>query len=70
MSNRHHFTNSSAVSHCDYHDDDGLLEICFMSGSTHHFKCDKGVYEDFKNSKSAGKHFHMHIRGKHKEVKR
>lgn len=70
MSNRHKFIKSTALSHCDYNDEDGTLEICFTSGSTHHFKCDKSEYHALKDAASPGGHFHKAIRGKYREVKK
>ena len=56
--NKHEFTNSSSIRHCDYHEKDGLMEICFTSGGTYHYKCDRSVYEALKAAKSPGSHFH------------
>ena len=67
MGNRYNFKGSSAISYIDY--TYGHLEICFNSGSTHRYKCDRSVYDEMKACDSPGSHFHKHIRGKHKEVK-
>ena len=68
MSNKHHFTESTALKHCDYDDENNTLEICFHSGGTHRYKdVPKTVYQALKESKSAGKFFHQAIRGKYSE---
>lgn len=69
MSNKHEFKGSKAISHIDYHDEDGHLEICFGSGSTHRYKCDKSVYDEMKACESAGKFFHSNVKNHFKEVK-
>ncbi len=67
--NEHQFKNSSSLSSCDYHDDSGMLEVCFSNGGTYHFKCNKSEYEALKNAASAGSHFQKQIRPKYKGVK-
>lgn len=68
--NKHHFPHSTSIQHCDYDEGKKELEICFSSGGTHKFKdVDKTVYEEFKNAKSPGTHFHQHIRRKYESFK-
>lgn len=69
MSENHHkFEKSTSISHCDYNDTEGTLEICFTSGNTYHYECPKIVYEALKTAESAGAHFHKHIRPKYKHI--
>ena len=67
--NKHEFKSSSSIKHIDYHEKEGLMEICFTSGSTYHYKCDRSVYEALKAAKSPGSHFHQNIRDNHKGIK-
>lgn len=69
MSNHHKFEKSSSLAHCDYIDAKGKMHICFTSGHTYEYKCDKSVYEALKAAQSPGKHFHQSIRTQHKGVK-
>lgn len=64
MSNRHQFENSSSLSHCDYIDAEGKMHVCFTSGHTYEYKCDKATYEALKAAQSPGKHFHANIKTK------
>lgn len=65
MSNHHKFKGSSSIDHCDFFDDTGTMEIKFSSGAVYHYPdCDKKHYEALKQSESAGKFFHQHIRSK------
>lgn len=62
MSNKHTFTNSSSIAHCDYHAN-GTMEIKFTSGVTYHYpNCQREHYEALKKAESPGKHFHKNIR--------
>ena len=67
--NKHEFTNSSSIRHTDYHEKEGEMEICFASGGTYRYKCDRSVYEGLKAAKSPDSHFHSAIRGIHNGVK-
>jgi hypothetical protein len=69
MSNKHHFTQSSSIAHCDYLDADGKMHIGFQSGHTYEYECDKSVYEGLKAAKSAGEYFHRFIRVNYKGKK-
>lgn len=69
MANHHKFENSSSLTHCDYHEKDGHLEIGFQSGKSYRYECGREHYEALKSAASPGKHFHSVIRGKVKEVK-
>lgn len=70
MSNKHTFTNSSSVEHCDYHDNTGTMEIKFTSGAVYHYPdCPKSEFEALKKAASAGSHFHSNVRHKYKGVK-
>lgn len=70
MSNHHKFTNSTSLTHCDYHEDKSILEICFSSGATYHYSgVSKSEYEALKAAASAGSHFQSRIRPKFKGVK-
>lgn len=70
MSNKHHFTNSSSLASCDYHDDTGTMEIEFTSGAVYHYpNCPKSEHEALKKAASAGSHFHSQLRHKYKGVK-
>lgn len=65
MSNKHEFKNSSSISHIDYDDNAGCMEIKFSSGATHRYEdCPKDHYHAMKTAESAGKYFHANIRGK------
>jgi len=66
MSNRHKFSNSSSIEHCDYDDALKILKIKFLSSAKEHeFKeCPKSIYEGLKAAESPGKFFHQAIRNK------
>lgn len=70
MSNKHHFEKSSSMIHCDYDDSCNRMEIKFNSGVYHYNDVPRAVYEALKAAKSAGGHFHQHIRTKYKGVKK
>ena len=62
MSNKHEFSNSSFISHVDYHEN-GTMEIKFSSGAVYHYpNCDRVHYDALKSAASAGKYFHTQIR--------
>jgi len=63
MSNKHVFTNSSSIEHCDYFPEKNMLEIKFTSGATYHYPdCHVSHYEALKAAASPGTHFHKSIR--------
>lgn len=64
MSNKHKFTNSSSIEHCDYEDATNTLKIKFHSSSKEHEYpgCPKDIYEGLKAAESPGKYFHASIR--------
>ncbi len=65
---KHHFKDSSSISHCEHDDICKELHITFNSGSTHTYKgVMKETFEAFKEAESAGKFFHKSIRGKYQE---
>lgn len=69
MSNKHKFTGSSSIEHCDFFDDTGTMEIRFTSGQVYHYPdCHRDHYEALKKAESPGRHFHQFIRSK-KSVK-
>ena len=69
MSNKHEFSNSSSLRHCDYDTATGKMTICFQSGGTYEYDCDQSCFEALKAAKSAGSHFHQHIKPHYKGVK-
>lgn len=70
MSNHHKITNSSSITHIDYHSDKSTLEICFASGGVYHYpSCPYSEYEALKASGSPGKHFHTRIKGTYEGFK-
>lgn len=66
MSNKHEFSGSESIAHCDYDDEAKCMKIKFHSGKTYEYQCDKSVYEALKVAKSAGAHFHQNIRPRYK----
>lgn len=65
MSNKHKFSNSSSIEHCDYFDDTSTMELKFTSGQVYHYPdCPKEHFEALKKAESPGKHFHTAIRSK------
>lgn len=68
MSNKHEFSGSSSIAHCDYDDTEGCMKIKFHSGKTYKYECGKDCYEALKAAPSPGKHFHSAIRSKYKGV--
>lgn len=64
MSKNHHkVEGSSSISHVDYHDDIGTLELGFTSGHSYHYPdCDKAHYHAIKSADSPGQYFHKHLR--------
>lgn len=67
--NLHTFEKSTSIKHTDYDDAKGIMEICFHSGNTYKYKCDRSVYEALKAAKSPGGHFHNAIRNKIPHIK-
>lgn len=69
MSNKHHFKDSSSITHIDYIEPD-TLEVCFTSGGTyHHEGFPKPMFEAFKKAQSPGSYYHKQIRNRFKAVK-
>lgn len=70
MSNRHHFTSSTSLSHCDYDNESKELIICFSSGQTYKYpNVPQHDYEALKAAASPGSHFQKNLRPKYKGIK-
>lgn len=68
--NKHVIEGSTNISHIDYHDKLGTMEICFVNGGTYHYpNCPKHEYEALKSAASAGQHFHRNIRRNYPGIK-
>ena len=69
MSHDHEFSNSSSVKSCGYDEATGKMKICFQSGGTYEYECNKETYEGLKAAKSPGSYFHSSVRPHYKGVK-
>ena len=68
MSNKHQFSNSSSIEHCDYDEASSTLKIKFLSSDKEHEYpgCPKSIYEGLKAAQSPGGYFHRNIRKQYK----
>lgn len=68
MSNKHKFTNSSSIEHCDFDDETNTLKIKFHSSTKEHEyqNCSREIYEGLRKAESPGKYFHAKVRNQFK----
>jgi hypothetical protein len=67
---RHRFEESSNIASIGYHPKLKRLFVEFKSGGVYAYEdVAETVFHEFKGAKSAGGHFHGHVRGKYKERK-
>ena len=61
---------SSNITHIGYSIDKKILRIVFNSGGTYTYtNISKEIYKELLSSKSVGKYFHQHIKGKYEYKK-